>query len=177
MNSDLIEISKRLRHLNDYTYVLAKYVDRDFWINNIAKYFNDMYIENFTDYNDSTCFTYIINIGGGDVQVGSKEFNNYLEIHQVLYRLQIQISIISPYLTYKFIKYTYKDKNVKMEWNEIPYLKEHSRLLDFIKEFAQNSDLNILYSKDLTRIVEGIELESKKENVTVFNCLFEDNYI
>lgn len=165
-----------LRKKGDYQYVLSKYVNISFWMNNLKKHFQNVYIENLTDFNYSTCFTMYLNISNTNAKVGTEEFRNFVRQNVNFYRLKIQISAIAPYAIYKFVKYTFNNNKIMLSESFIPYNNEQYIMSKNIAEFLSKSGLIILDKEILSVKVSGISLEMKKSDITVYNCLFEDGY-
>ena len=87
--------------------------------------------------------------------------------------------MIAPYVTYGFCKYYYdKDSKkygkIELESNSTPFLKEHKKFEENILEFFKDYNLKVLSKDELSIVIPGVKLELKQNNVTVYNCLFED---
>ncbi len=184
-----ILLSRRLKMINNVTryiediytrgntkYILKNYVNSDYWTAKIQAFFNSYYVENLTDYNYSTCFTMYINISDTTAEVGTEEFRNFIKDFGPLYRIQIQISAIAPFAVIKYIKYEYDNGNFSYEDSFLPYMHSHYVLDDKIKEFLEKNNVHLLGSDSLSLEIDNISLELKEEGVTVYNCLFEDEY-
>lgn len=176
MNETVLNTVEALRKNGDYQYILSKYVDSGYWFNKINNYFEEFYVENLTDFNYSTCFTIYLNISKNNFKVGTEEFNNYIRENQYLYRVKIQISAIAPYAIYEFIKYTYENQIIIMKSSFTPFIKEHYFLEDKVIEFLNMSNFTILDETLLSIEIPNISLEMRKNKVTVYHCLFEDEY-
>jgi len=164
-----ILLSRRLKMINNVTryiediytrgntkYILKNYVNSDYWTAKIQAFFNSYYVENLTDYNYSTCFTMYINISDTTAEVGTEEF--------------------APFAVIKYIKYEYDNGNFSYEDSFLPYMHSHYVLDDKIKEFLEKNNVHLLGSDILSLEIDNISLELKEEGVTVYNCLFEDEY-
>lgn len=160
----------------DYNYIIAKYVDRDFWLDISKNYFQNMYIENFTDFNYSTCFTMYLNISDSKSEVGTEEFKSFIKQNLFLYRIKIQISVIAPYAMYKFVQYDFKDGKIRMKEKFNSFIEKHSFVEKKVIEFLNMLNLTILYEDMLSVEIPNVSLEMKKTGVTIYNCLFEDEY-
>lgn len=75
-----------------FGYVLARYVDRDHWRDRIAGLFPSKFIENFTDFNYSRCFSLYVSVSDIRAEVGTAEFSDYIIKNGFLDRVLIQIS-------------------------------------------------------------------------------------
>jgi hypothetical protein len=160
----------------DVKHILNKYIDRDYWLNDLSNSFRDNYIENFTGFDYSTGFTMYINISDVLADVGSKEFDKYIENFGCLYRIQLQISVIGSYAAIKYIKYEYNEGNIMFNDSYGPFIDEHVMLENKVKEFLMTHKLNLLSEEQLSTEVEDISLELRESHVTVYHCLFEDGY-
>lgn len=167
---------KRIYKKGDIRYSLNKYVDKDYWTSTIRKNLNNYSIENLTDFSYSSCFTIFINISETDVRVGTPEFDNYVISFGVLYRLNLQISILAPYSTFKYVKYEYVDNKINYNESYLPFLEQHSVLGTEVKRFLNLYNLKLLDEKVLSTEIQDVVLELRENNVTVYHCLFEDGY-
>jgi hypothetical protein len=157
-------------------YILNKYVNRDYWISNLKKAFPNNHIENLTDFNYSKCFTMCVNISEIDTNIGTDEFDKYIKTEGFLDRLQIQISILGPYATFKYIRYECIDNKNVYNDSYKPYIEKYSFVGDNVAELLYLNNLMLLDESILSIEVPDIVLELREENVTVYNCLFEDGY-
>lgn len=176
MDQGLIDIVKILRDKGDYQYILNKYVDSSRYFTNIKGYFENMYIYDATDFNYSTCFTFYLNISDIKAQIGDNEFDNYIIKNQHLNCIQIQISAIAPYATYKFIQYIKENGQINMKESFEPFMTAHYNLSRKIDKFLIGSGLTVLKEPLLSLRIEGVVLEKRTSEVTVYHCLFEDEY-
>ncbi len=157
-------------------YILTKYVDKDYWMASLGTAFSKNHIENLTDLNYSKCFTMCINISQIDSNVGTVEFDKHIKVAGFLDRLQLQISIIAPYATFKYIRYEYKEGRVIYRDSFEPFFEEDSSIGQKVTEFLISNSLILLDESSLSTEVPEVTLELREENVTVYHCLFEDGY-
>ncbi|MFL0194160.1 hypothetical protein ACJDU8_00940 [Clostridium sp. WILCCON 0269] len=176
MKEKLIHIVESLRKKGDYRYILSNYVDYNAWMDRIQKYFPNTSIENFTDFNYSTCFTMFINISNTDAKIGTESFTHFVKKNLYLDRIQIQVSVLAPYATFKYVRHVFENGEIKMCDSFKPFLEEHSSIGRLVFEFLNSSGLTILDKELLSVEIPNISLELKESNVTVYNCLFEDEY-
>lgn len=172
MARDLIDEVNLLRNKGDYQYIINRYIDRNLWVNRLKKIINNKYCYNMTDFNYSTCFTVWINLTDSEVEIGGEEFNKFIEINRELLIMSIEISVIAPYYVLRYLKYT-KD-NVKCDFET--FSNEYQIIEKSVCALIESKGNKRLYKEELDIVIPGIELELKEENVTVYNCLFEDSY-
>ncbi|WP_323480933.1 hypothetical protein, partial [Acinetobacter baumannii] len=104
MLNDLRQYSYNIYSQGIMTYLLEKYVDKNFWLEKIRPFFNDCSINNLTDFNYSKCFTILINFSFIHFDPGSEEYNFYLK-NNVIYGLRIEISTLGPFAACWYIKH------------------------------------------------------------------------
>ena len=172
MVKSLIDEVNLLRKKGDYEYIIYKYVDRHTWINKFKNSIKDKYCYNMTDFNYSTCFTVWINITDTDVEIGGEEFNKFLDNNDELLIASIEISVIAPYYVITYLRYT-KD-NVQYSFS--PYNRECNDLEERIVTLLEDEGNKRLYEEELNIIISDVKLELKEDDVTIYNCLFEDSY-
>ncbi len=176
MMQRLVKDVNLLRKKGDYGYVLSKYVNIDFWMNNVRSHFKCLYVQNLTDFNYSTCFTIYMNISDTSAKVGTEQFSDFIKENMYLYCIEFQISAIAPYAIYKFIKYVYDNDEINMIESFSPFLNEHYYFVKEINEFLSVYSLNLLDTELLSIEIPDVTLEMRKSKVTVYHCLFEDEY-
>ncbi len=79
--------------------------NREHWNEKINAHFPEYVIENLTDFNASTCFTYFIGTDGCRFRMGSEEWNAYLAEGNTAYYAKLQISCKAPILCLQFYQY------------------------------------------------------------------------
>lgn len=177
MNNKVMRDVENLRKKGDYCYVLMRYVRRDFWMEVIKSHFPDMHVENSTDFNYSACFTMELNISNIRVCLGSDIFKEFIKNNGSLYRIQIQISSIGPYATYRFYRHFWENEVINLDSQLEPYLPEHKDVKKRVIDFLSKINLTVLDDEALlSTIVPGVSLEMKEENATIYHCLFDDGY-
>lgn len=157
-------------------YILYKYIRKDYWYLSLKEYFPNSTIENLTDFNYSKCFTMCINISCTKAHIGTSEFGEYIKTNDSLDRVQLQISVLAPYATIKYVRYKLIDGKITYSDSLKPYKEKDSLLGNKIIEFLKINNLIVLGEDILSLQVPQVGLELRKENVTVYHCLFEDEY-
>lgn len=157
----------------DISYLLMRYIDRNYWVEELQRCLSVMNVDNLTDFNYSKCFTYAINEGDLQLYIGKKEFNEYVARHGVLNRVHVMVSTLGPYAVYKPVKYLYKNGIVLLE-SSIVESEWLENLEIAVIDFCKKNDLFLVSDVDLKRTVEGISLELHGPNPSVYNLLFED---
>lgn len=176
MVETILQDIRKVYKNGDIKHILNEYVDKDYWIYEIKNFLSNNTIENQTDFNYSTCFTMCINISDVLADVGTNEFDEYIKNTGFLYRIQIQISIIGPYATFKYIKYEYDGKNINFNESTKPFISGHSVIGNQVEKFIKDHNLFLLNQEILSVEVKDVVLELKESDVTIYNCLFEDEY-
>lgn len=176
MKQKILDDINRIYKNGYVEYILAKYISEDYWISNLRKYFSTNYIENLTDFDYSKCFTMCINTSHTMAHIGTVEFDKYIKTEGLLDRIQLQISVLGPYATIKYIRYEYIDGKIIYSDSSKPYKEQDSFLKDKIIDFLKTNNLILLDENILSIEVPQVVLELREENVTVYHCLFEDGY-
>ncbi|KQU63321.1 hypothetical protein ASG66_02600 [Bacillus sp. Leaf406] len=177
MKEVLLNTIDRLYAKGDFQYILSTYIDKDYW----ARTFNDeveqIFIDNLTDFSYSTCFSYFIQSSPGpNFRVGSDEFNDYLKGKNEITGVMVLISVIAPYSVVKYVRYHDNDGAIQMHEANSPLDNETERIHIRMLEILTNHGIQKLDDDLLHVVVPNISLELKEEDVTIFNCLFEDSY-
>ena len=154
-------------------YLLRTYIDRRYWMSELQKSFGVTNIDNLTDFNYARCFTYFISEPDLPLVAGDGGIRNYVTNHGILDRVEVLISTLGPYLTYKFVRYEYKDGEVVFGIGS-PAEGWKRRIDDALLDFCTRNDLFVVSDADLQEKIEGIALELHGPNPSVFNLLFED---
>ncbi|MGP1910118.1 hypothetical protein ACTSEZ_18255 [Metabacillus sp. JX24] len=158
-------------------YVLAKYVDKGYWVSQLYNEVEEIFIDNLTDFSYSTCFSYFIQLTlSSNYRIGSEEFTHFLKEKKEIIGVMVLISSIAPYAAIKFSKYTFKDGAVHLHETYSPLNKETERISERIIEILNSDGIQSLEESILNTLVPNVSLELKEKDVTIFNCLFEDNY-
>lgn len=157
-----------------FDHVLSQYVDISIWQERIANLFKRNYVENFTDFNYSRCFTIFINISKTNSKVGTEEFTDFIKINGNLYRIMVQISALAPYATYQYLKYEIIDGETQVTGSYQPFNNDMLLAGKKIEKYLKQMNHFILDEQLLLLKVPGISLEINSENVTVYNCLFDE---
>ncbi|MNT89848.1 hypothetical protein D3C72_2306480 [compost metagenome] len=86
----------------------------------------------------------------------------------------VLISAIAPYAVVKYVKYTYHDRTIQLHEEYSPLDKETERIGNSILKLLDKNGIEKIDESVLNVVVPNISLELKEEDVTVYNCLFED---
>lgn len=157
-----------------FSYLLSSYIDKEHWLNELKTCFIVKHIENLTDFNYSNCFSYAINEGGLDLCVGTQEFFEYMGQHKELNRVQVLISVLAPYLTFRFMKYKYLNGSISLESIYEPSIELRGYAESGVKKFCDKNNLFIISDENLKKEIKNISLELFGNNPSVFNLFFED---
>lgn len=136
-----------------------------YWDTAIRKFFPDFFIDNLTDFNDSSCFTYYIALDGNTYKIGDPRIKAHLLRGEKLYYLQLFVSIKAPILTYLYIMYDKTPTNLVT--SSTPFIPKHSNILSCIKLFSSENEL-VLY--DYVSLQEKSPLN---QDETIFQHFFE----
>lgn len=177
MRDKLLWWVEKLRRKGDYTYVLMKYVDRNYWTQKLQAVFPEYYFDNTTDFNYTSCYALSLNISPIHATFTSKEFYEYLEQNGVVYSIYIEISAIAPYALFRYQKRIYNSSpQSKIELSFTPYDQEQSQLGVRLRDFLEKEKLTILDEELMSLEIPDINLEMRDSHVQVYHCLFQDGY-
>ncbi|MEJ9217664.1 hypothetical protein ACXFAU_16695 [Paenibacillus glucanolyticus] len=177
MRDDVLRTIERLYGKGDFQYTLAKYVDKQYWVSKIEDELEEVFVDNITDFSYSTCFSYFIQSSlNPKLRLGSDEFNDYLKKNFEIKGVMVLISVIAPYSVVKYVRYYYNDGAVQLHEEYSPIDKETERFGKYILELLNKNGIENLDETVLNVEVPNISLELKEEDVTIYNCLFEDSY-
>lgn len=158
----------------DFSYLANKYIDKNYWLKHIKEYFSKENIENLTDFNYSKCFTYHIDLSNSNLRIGTKEFELYLNKGHQLYRLEVMISVLAPYISYHFFKYSLENDSINLQGKTTPFVDEHKIYLEKIRLFSKSNKLKILTDDCLK---SKIEVPAYSSSASVYKLLFENSEI
>src|SRR5512139_1210572 len=157
----------------NFAYLLNHYVEKDRWLEEIKSCFGVSYVDNLTDFNYSNCFVYAVNEGDLDLRVGVPGFIEYLGKNVKLNRVQVMISVLGPYLTFRYLKYKNTDGKISLISYE-PHAQFRRDVESRIIELCEKNNLYIIEDDILKRTIKNISMELAGKNPSVFNLLFED---
>ena len=166
------QISTICTHFN-FVYLLNHYVDKDRWLGEVKLCFGVSHVDNLTDFNYSNCFVYAVNEGGLDLRVGVPGFVEYLEKNGELNRVQVMISALGPYLTFRHLKYENIDGKISLISYE-PRAEFRFDVESRIRKLCEKNNLYIIEDDILRKTIKDISMELAGQNPSVFNLLFED---
>ena len=177
MKEVLLNTINRLYGKGDFQYILTKYIDKDYWVSEFSDKVEQIFIDNLTDFSYSKCFSYFIQSSlSMNFRIGSDEFKEYLKENHELTGVMVLISLIAPYSVVKYVRYNYNDGAIQIHESNSPLNKETERINLRILDILNNNGIRTLEESILNVLVPNISLELKEEEVTIFNCLFEDCY-
>lgn len=166
------QISTICTHFN-FVYLLNNYVEKDRWLDEVKSCFGVSHIDNLTDFNYSNCFVYAVNEGGLDLRVGVPGFIEYLGKNVELNRVQIMISALGPYLTFRYLKYKNTDGKISLISYE-PHAQFRRDVESRINTLCEKNSLYIIEDDILKKTIKNISMELAGKNPSVFNLFFED---
>lgn len=131
-----------LHEIEKINYSEEKFKKSDYWKENLDTYFNNLFIDDLTDLNYSTCLTYLITLSDINKSLFSKKSDILLESND-LYFLEVLISIEKPLVTFHFWKYLKKENGIDkgILVSSVPYLKEHDIYYKKIIKFITDNNL------------------------------------
>lgn len=177
MIENILDTIERLYSQGGFDYIQSKYVDRQCWDNKISHVLEDISIDNLTDFNYSTCFSHLIIPSlSSNTGLFSNEFDEYLKKNTELAGVMVFISTIAPFSVIKYIKYTNYNQTNQLHEEYSPLDEETKKIGENIMRLLEENEIEIIEEDILDIVVPNVSLEMKKENVTVYNCLFEDSY-
>lgn len=175
MQNKVFKYIEKLYKNGNCEYILCKYVKKDFWLECFKSSFKGMYIEDFTDFNYSKCFTLYINSTNEEVKIGTESFKQYVLKHGVLDMVQVQISAVAPFACIRYVRY--KNDNGRVDFiDSYKPFDEYNQtcLYDNIKKLLLNNNISILDKEILLSQVPYLSLELRESNPTVYQFIFED---
>lgn len=156
----------------DFSYLTNKYIDKNYWLKGLKEYFSKENIENLTDFNYSKCFTYHIDLSSSNLRIGTKEFKAYLSKGYKIYRLEVMISLLGPYISYHFFEYSLENGSINLKSKTIPFVDEHKKYIEKTQFFSKCNRLIVLTDDCLK---SKIEVPSYSSSVSIYNLLFENS--
>ena len=169
MSDEILKVVNKLYKQGDFQYVLGKFVDKHFWDGEINKISN-INVDNITDFSYSTCFSYILLPLDVKFRFGSVEFSEYVRKQSEM------ISAIAPYAVVKYLRYRYTNGTIELVEESSPYNDESKKIGSSILKLLDSNGIKNLDKETLSIEVEDVSLELKETGVTIYNCLFEDEY-
>lgn len=171
----LFEIENIYKH-GDIKYAIWNYVDRDFWDKHFKEWFPNLYSYNETDFNYSVCFTMYLNISPTKSEIGTEDFNDYINKNKEINLLAVDISVIVPYAIFKYMQYKLINGKKEIFIDYKPFNTEHAKYGNKVKEELEKKGITILEDEILfAKVDPEISLELRKKDVRVENCLFDDS--
>ncbi len=124
--------------------------ESSYWKEKLQGAFGDYYIDDLTDLNYSTCFTYLLSLSETEYSLFSKEVDRILESRD-LYFLEVLISTEKPLASFHFWKYLKKEDGIDRGFtvSDKGYLKEDDRVYRRMMDFIHSNNLIFLDNRDL----------------------------
>ncbi|MCY7855125.1 hypothetical protein [Bacillus sonorensis] len=177
MKQTVLNTIEELYHNGDFGYVLFNYVDTEVWSEKFINEIKEIYVDNLTDFNYSKCFTLFIQPSmNPKLKIGTNEFNSFIKENGYLTGILVYISAIAPYASIKYIKYEHAENEIEIKEQYQPFDESTKQIANKIINYLEKENIQILQEDLLEITVPNISLELKEEDVTIFNCLFEDSY-
>ncbi|MEI4615898.1 hypothetical protein [Bacillus cereus] len=175
MSDEILKVVNKLYKQGDFQYVLGKFVDKHFWDGEINKISN-INVDNITGFSYSTCFSYILLPLDVKFCFGSVEFSEYVRKQSEINCVMLMISAIAPYAVVKYLRYRYTNGTIELVEESSPYNDESKKIGSSILKLLDSNGIKNLDKETLSIEVEDVSLELKETGVTIYNCLFEDEY-
>lgn len=140
---------------------------RTYWDSIIKKHLPNFMLDNFTDFSDSTCYTYFIGCDNLRYRVGSQKLIDYLNAGNDAYYVKLQISLRAPILYVIYCKY--EKSPTAFETSENPFTESQRRVYLAILQFASENNLFIEKYSNLCAMI----VNAGPNERTAYNYLFE----
>lgn len=123
-----------------------------FWEDRLKDYFPFNYIDNLTDFNYSTCFTYLLTINEQN-KLGLHNMDNLIA-QEDQYFIEIIISIKKPIASVHFFKYIKESKGQILVSTDRYFEENQKDMYRKCVEFAQENNLLLLSDDHLSTIIK-----------------------
>ena len=163
-----------IKSIFDYSYILNTYIDNNYWADRIKNIFNVNQVDNLTDFNYSKCFSYHVDINNEGLKIGHSDFDKFLKDHGLIYRIEILISVLGPFITTHFFKYTMESGEVILKSSNKPFEDIHNIFSVKIIEFCRKFFLKMISDEDLRKTINDISLEVAGKSPSIYNIFFDD---
>lgn len=169
MNTDIFE---GIAFSNQYTETMRSIISdsrsgRAYWDIAIKQQLPNVYLDNFTDFSDSTCFTYFIACDDSRFAIGTKALSDFLIEGNVAHYIKMQISLLAPVICVVFCMY---DKSpTALNLSDEPFTQSQHDVYSDIMKFAKDNKLQIKKMGELTSLTAIISGTSE----SAYNYLFE----
>ncbi len=142
----------------------------------LKDYFEHMHIDNLTDLNYSTSYTYFISLNKDKEGIYDEKLDILLDSDNA-YFIEISFSNVTNYAYAYFLQYERKNNKEILKTSEKPFLKSHFKYIKMIEKFCQCNNFNLINKEFLSK---RISLTNESVNIyfRYFNQENEDkNYI
>jgi len=138
--------------------------------------FHNMKIDNLTDLNYSTSYTYFISLNKDNEGIYDKELDLLLDSEKA-YFIEVSFSNVINYAYAYFLQYERKNNKEILNTSEKPYLKSHFKYLKIIEKFCKCNNINLINKEFLSK-----RISLTNENVNIYFRYFNQenenkNYI
>lgn len=138
--------------------------------------FHNMRIDNLTDLNYSTSYTYFISLNKDNEGIYDKELDLLLDSEKA-YFIEVSFSNVINYAYAYFLQYERKNNKEILNTSEKPYLKSHFKYLKIIEKFCKCNNINLINKEFLSK-----RISLTNENVNIYFRYFNQenenkNYI
>ena len=125
-----------------------KHKNRKYWDEQLSAYLSDYFWDNFTDFNNSTCYTYFVASDENRFLIGSRDLSQFLFAGNVAYYVKIQISCKAPLMCVAFCKYDQSPTAFSTSGN--PYTQTQKEIYGEIERFSSDNNLQITLYSDMS---------------------------
>lgn len=140
---------------------------RSHWDITLKQYFPDSLVDNFTDFSDSTCFTYFIGCDSSQFTIGSKALSAFLTEGNNGYYVKMQISLLAPVICVAFCKY---DKSpTAFNLSDEPFTQSQHDVYVAVMKFAKANNFQL---KKMGELISLTAFVSGKHE-SAYSYLFE----
>jgi hypothetical protein len=181
-----VELREVMEHIQrHWAWVVWPKADRELdnweWDAVVAAEFAGYSMWNLGDgFNYSKCYTYAILLHPGQYRYPeslAEELERIRRFGGQQYTLLLKLSVIAPYYLAKILLRTLDGHGNRVEEEMRSPSEEHAALLRRAEEFAERQGFVRIPREYLAVLVPGAELElAQPGEVTVYNCLFEDEF-
>ena len=145
----------------------AEQKERTYWDAAINRYLPEHFVDNFTDFSDSTCFTYFIGCDGSQFPVGSQDLTAYLKAGSDAYYVKLQISLLAPLMCVLFCKY--EKSPTALQISEEPFTRSQQSACAALMRFAEENSLRIVKYSELINTAADASIKGQ----TAYSYFFE----
>lgn len=169
MNTNIFE---GISFSNHYTETMRSILSdshngRTHWDVALKQYLPNLYLDNFTDFSDSACFTYFIGCDDSQFAIGTKALSSFLNEGNNAHYVKIQISLLAPVICVSFCKYN--KAPTALDLSDEPFTQSQHDVYSAIMKFAKDNKFQIKKMGELTSVTAIVSGKSE----SAYNYLFE----